>query len=410
MNTDNIAIKVENVSKTFYIPTERKETLKSYFLNPFHRAEKRRFEALKDISFEVKKGEFIGIIGRNGSGKSTLLKILAGIYLPDKGKVTVNGKIVPFLELGVGFNPELSGRENIFLNGTILGMSKKYLEKKFDEIIDFAEVREFIDMPLKYYSSGMQVRLAFAISIMSNGDIYLMDEVLAVGDTNFQGRCFEIFNRYKREGKTILLVTHDTSTVERYCDRAILLRKGVKQKDDKSSKVIKEYIYESMSDEEKRLADIQAKKDKKEIQEDIKKIPETKKIKITKVEFLNTNNEKQNVFKTGDTIIIKVHFKRFTKKITGFNVGLAIFNQENNYIFGTNSFMEKTNLKKYYDNSYFIIKFPNIPLKKNTYYIKSGIWGHHGSITYDFLDRSDTFKFYSNDLLEGIVDLKHIWL
>jgi len=224
--SQDIAIKIENVSKTFYIPTERKETLKSYFLNPFHKPEKRKFDALKDISFEVKKGEFLGIIGRNGSGKSTLLKILAGIYLPDKGKVTVNGKIVPFLELGVGFNPELSGRENVFLNGTILGMSKKYLEKKFDEIVDFAEVREFIDMPLKYYSSGMQVRLAFAITTVTDGDIYLMDEVLAVGDTNFRTKCIEVFNNYRKNNKTIILVTHDMDSIEKFCNKAILLKEG----------------------------------------------------------------------------------------------------------------------------------------------------------------------------------------
>ncbi len=263
MEDPNLAIKVENVSKSFIIPTERKDSVKSYVLNPFHRPEHKKFDALKDISFEVKKGEFLGIIGRNGSGKSTLLKVLAGIYLPDKGKVKVNGKVVPFLELGVGFNPELSGRENIFLNGAILGMKRKYLKEKFDEIVDFAEVREFIDVPLKNYSSGMQVRLAFAITTVIDGDIYLMDEVLAVGDTNFQGRCLEVFNRYKREGKTVILVTHDTSTVERYCNRAILLRNGVKQKDDESRKVVKEYIYENMSDEEKRLAKIKAQEDKK---------------------------------------------------------------------------------------------------------------------------------------------------
>jgi ABC-2 type transport system ATP-binding protein len=251
--SQDIAIKIENVSKTFYIPTERKETLKSYFLNPFHKPEKRKFDALKDISFEVKKGEFLGIIGRNGSGKSTLLKILAGIYLPDKGKVTVNGKIVPFLELGVGFNPELSGRENVFLNGTILGMSKKYLEKKFDEIVDFAEVREFIDMPLIYYSSGMQVRLAFAIATVIDGDIYLMDEVMAVGDTNFQSKCLEVFNKYKDMGKSIILVTHDVETVKRYCHKALLLREGFIQNWGNPSNVVSEYINENVSDEELRI-------------------------------------------------------------------------------------------------------------------------------------------------------------
>lgn len=289
---NDIAIKAEHVSKSFLIPSENKSSIRSYFVNPFHKTTKKRFNALKDISLEVKKGEFLGVIGRNGSGKSTLLKILAGIYLPDNGGIITHGKIIPFLELGVGFNPELSGRENILLNGTILGMKRKYLEKKFDEIVDFAEVREFIDLQLKNYSSGMQVRLAFAISIMADGDIYLMDEVLAVGDTNFQGRCIEIFNKYKDMGKTVILVTHDTGTVERYCDKAILLREGKVQSKGGPQKVATEYMNENMSDEEKRLQD-------KSGDDSVQRNHLKKKVEIKKVQFLDEKGNERKVFKIG---------------------------------------------------------------------------------------------------------------
>ena len=179
---DKPIIEVENVSKIFEIPHESRNTLKSYFLHPFRRVGKERFYALKSVDFKINQGDFIGVIGRNGSGKSTLLKILAGIFEPTKGKVHVNGTLVPFLELGVGFNPELTGRENIYLNGIILGMTRKYVESKFDEIVDFAEIRDFIDLQVKNYSSGMVIRLAFAIAVEARADIYLLDEVLSVGD------------------------------------------------------------------------------------------------------------------------------------------------------------------------------------------------------------------------------------
>ena len=185
--TEN-AIVVKNLSKRFVIPHEKISTLKGAFISFFKKKDYEVFDALKDVSFEVKKGEFFGIIGRNGSGKSTLLKILAGIYVPNKGSVKIHGRISPFLELGIGFNPELSGRDNIYLNGTVLGLTKKQIDEKFNDIVAFSELERFIDQKLKNYSSGMSVRLAFSVAIHANRDILLMDEVLAVGDSNFQSK------------------------------------------------------------------------------------------------------------------------------------------------------------------------------------------------------------------------------
>jgi ABC-2 type transport system ATP-binding protein len=184
------------------------------------------FTALDDISFNIKKGEFISIIGRNGSGKSTLLKILAGIYTPDSGNVEINGGISPFLELGVGFNPELSGKDNIYLNGSILGLPLKEISRKFDEIVAFSELERFINLKVKNYSSGMYVRLAFSVAIHANKDILLMDEVLAVGDADFQAKCFNAFYRIMEEGKTIVFVSHDLNVVRKYSNRVILLQNG----------------------------------------------------------------------------------------------------------------------------------------------------------------------------------------
>ncbi|HEC64581.1 MAG TPA: ABC transporter ATP-binding protein, partial [bacterium] len=220
------AIKVSNVSKSFGVPHEKRETVKSYFVNPFRRTHKDKFDALKNINFEIKKGEFVGIVGRNGSGKSTLLKLLAGIYVPNEGGVNVQGRVVPFLELGVGFSQELSGRENIFLNGTILGMKKKFLEQKYNEIVAFAELEDFMDLPLKNYSSGMQVRLAFSIAMQADADVYLLDEILAVGDAAFQQKSLEEFKRLKKEGKTIIFVSHSPETITKYSDRVLYLKEG----------------------------------------------------------------------------------------------------------------------------------------------------------------------------------------
>lgn len=224
---DNVAVKVENVSKTFRLPHEKNNSIKSAVINFSKR--KKSYDVQKvltDISFEIKKGEFFGIVGRNGSGKSTLLKMLAGIYMPDTGNIEVKGKLTPFIELGVGFNPELTGRENVYLNGALLGFSRKEMNLMYDDIVKFAEIEKFMDQRLKNYSSGMQVRLAFSIAIRAESDILLIDEVLAVGDTAFQRKCFEHFIKLKKDKRTVVLVTHDMSAVERFCDRAMVIDKS----------------------------------------------------------------------------------------------------------------------------------------------------------------------------------------
>ncbi len=424
----DIAIKVENVSKTFRIPHEKITSLRGAAISAFKKKSYEEFQALNGISFEVKKGEFFGIIGRNGSGKSTLLKVLAGIYQADKGKVHVNGLISPFLELGIGFNPELSGRDNIYLNATVLGMSKKQIDKKFNDIVAFSELERFIDQKLKNYSSGMSVRLAFSVAIHANREILLMDEVLAVGDSNFQSKCLTEFNRYKEMGKTVILVTHDIATVQRYCGRAMLVRNGKIMKIGNAEEVGNEYINQNMSDEEKRIAEEEKRnkieeekriqkattEEKRRIEEEKKKQEEAernKPAKITRVEFLDKDGKPKNVFETGEDISARIYFKiKSNTEKEYFSFGVGLYNQENIYITGVHSDFEEVDYKKYIEKGFFQIDFMKVALKEGTYYIKASIGGKYVPPFYDFLEKSDIFKIMSTEInKEGLIKLEYKW-
>jgi ABC-type polysaccharide/polyol phosphate transport system ATPase subunit len=235
------ALVVENVSKSFRIPHVEHTSLRGKILHPFAKTSVEEFDALEDVSFQVDEGEFFGIVGRNGSGKSTLLKVIAGIYKPDAGRVEVNGTLAPFIELGVGFNPELSGRENTFINGALLGLTERRIRERYDAIVEFAELHRFMDLKLRNFSSGMQVRLAFAIALEAGADILLTDEVLAVGDENFQRKCFDVFRQRKAEGRTVLFVTHDMSAVLDFCDRCMLLQNGKMTAIGDTREVVRQY-------------------------------------------------------------------------------------------------------------------------------------------------------------------------
>jgi ABC-2 type transport system ATP-binding protein len=224
--TDAVAIRVEDLHKSFRIPTQRIDSLKERAVHLFASQEYRELRALDGISFEIHQGEFFGIVGRNGSGKSTLMKILASIYRADSGRVQIAGRLAPFIELGVGFNHDLTARENVVLNGVMMGLTPRDMRRRLDAVIDFAELREFADLRLKNYSSGMLVRLAFSVMMEADADVLLIDEVLAVGDAAFQQKCADAFHRMKAEGKTIVLVTHEMAAVESYCHRAMLLDDG----------------------------------------------------------------------------------------------------------------------------------------------------------------------------------------
>jgi ABC-2 type transport system ATP-binding protein len=237
-----LAIQVEDIHKAFRIPTQRVDSLKERMVHPFAQREYRELRALDGISFEIHQGEFFGIVGRNGSGKSTLLKLLASIYRADSGTIRMAGRLAPFIELGVGFNPELTARENVVLNGVMMGLSPREIRRRMEAIIEFAELEEFADLKLKNYSSGMLVRLAFSVMMEADADVLLIDEVLAVGDAAFQQKCSDAFREMKAQGKTIVLVTHEMATVEAYCHRAMLISEGQIQSIGDPAEVGRDYL------------------------------------------------------------------------------------------------------------------------------------------------------------------------
>ncbi|MFS1663867.1 ABC transporter ATP-binding protein [Streptococcus sp. zg-JUN1979] len=250
MTDKKIAVKVEHVSKFFKLPTESTQSLRTALVNRFKGIKGYKEQhVLKDISFDVEEGDFFGIVGKNGSGKSTLLKIISQIYVPEKGKVTVNGKMVSFIELGVGFNPELTGRENVYMNGAMLGFTTEEVDAMYDDIVNFAELSEFMNQKLKNYSSGMQVRLAFSVAIKAQGDVLILDEVLAVGDEAFQRKCNDYFLERKTTGKTTILVTHDMGAVKKYCNKAILIEDGLIKAVGEPDEVANQYSFDNANTE-----------------------------------------------------------------------------------------------------------------------------------------------------------------
>ncbi|HVV25577.1 MAG TPA: ABC transporter ATP-binding protein [Candidatus Saccharimonadales bacterium] len=382
---DDIAIQVEAVSKTFKLPHEKNSSIKSAVVNFYKRNKGFELqEALKDVSFEVKKGEFFGIVGRNGSGKSTLLKLLAGIYTPSAGTVQVNGKLTPFIELGVGFNPELTGRENVFLNGALLGFSRKEMTAMYKDIVAFAEIEKFMDQKLKNYSSGMQVRLAFSIAIRAQSDILVLDEVLAVGDEAFQKKCIDVFESYKSNKQTVVLVTHDMGTVKRFCNRAMLLDNGKLITQGDPSKVATAYTQLNNEAISKSMAE----------QAILRSENHLVKAQID-----------GNVFRYGDAIKLSIDWSRCKEMPK--NIGVAVYGNAGEYVFGANTLLDKVTLKNKKRIDYTL----DALLGPGNYHFKIGVFGNTDKDIIEFVDNGPNFTIQKEPSLkwEGITALKHTW-
>ena len=381
MSQDENAIVVKDLHKSFRLPLDNHSGLKQQIISVFKRGSQKGYEdqrVLKGINFEVKKGEFFGIVGRNGSGKSTLLKLLAGIYTPEKGSVEVKGALTPFIELGVGFNFELTGRENVFLNCALLGLSRPEVNEIYDSIVEFAELEKFMDQKLKNYSSGMQVRLAFAIAVKSTSDVLVFDEVLAVGDTNFQKKCFEYFRTIKNDPtRTVVLVTHDMSAVEKFCDRAIVLKDGHLIYDGSPREAAAVYQEMNFSNKTSRSA---------------------KKAKV------RVDLEKSQRFNAGDTMTMKLDWDKDLNKVK--NVGVAIFSTDGAYVYGTNTLNDEIELDK---NANSINYSVNLNLGKGVYTIKVGLFGKTDEDTIYFLDDAGSFQIVADGEAQGIARLDHSW-
>jgi ABC-type polysaccharide/polyol phosphate transport system ATPase subunit len=384
------------------------------------------FRALDDVSCSVAPGSTIGVIGRNGSGKSTALKLVAGITKPTSGTVTVRGRISALIELGAGFHPEISGRENVFINGMMLGLSKREIQKRFDEIVDFAELREFIDAPVKTYSSGMYMRLGFSVAIHVNPDILLVDEVLAVGDEGFTHKCLDKFSEFKRRGKTILLVTHSLGLVERFCDEALWLDAGRKKAAGDPVRVVGAYVTDVERQEEQFLAasDAKAQGEASEAPRsdaapqqvdpgatDMSKAAEGRwgagGVTIADVAFLNDHGQATHVFHTGEPmrLRLKVHADR---AVTDFVFGIGIFNAEGVCIYGTNTDIEEHEAVSLSGHGEVTLDIDALDLVEGTYKLDVAVHKRDGA-PYDYHRLLWTFRVKSRLKDVGIYRPRHRW-
>lgn len=328
---------VNELWKTFRLPHEKRNTLFEHITATLYgKKGYEEFVALKNINFKVKKGEAVGIIGENGGGKSTLLKIIANILRPSKGLVKINGKITPFLELGVGFQPDLTTKENIYIYGAIMGLSDKEIDAKLEEIFEYSGLKQFQDAKLKNLSSGMQVRLAFATAIQTNPEILLMDEVLAVGDMEFQQRCLDVFQRYLKEKKTIVFVSHDLNSVRRFCTKALLLRRGEQVAFGDTNEIIDRYVY-GAGDKEKRPENLQS-EPKIEKQKSVEKKTRwgNKKAEIIDVKFIDKFGRENILFNSRDMMTIQINYN-VNASVDNLVIGIAIYSDSDVLCYGTNT-------------------------------------------------------------------------
>lgn len=383
-----VVVQVQNLTKSFRVPLEATGSIKQKIVNGIKRRKGyREFTPLKDISFEIETGEFFGIVGRNGSGKSTLLKTLANIYTPNQGSVQVHGTLIPFIELGVGFNPELTGRENVYLNGALLGLSHRQVEDMYDDIVEFAELHDFMDERLKNYSSGMQVRLAFSIAIRADGDVLLLDEVLAVGDEAFQRKCFEYFEELRAKKKTVILVTHDMASVERFCTRAMLINEGEILLIGKPHKVAGEYsrLNQPLEKEEK---------------------PQQKSRKKTSISvMIHKNGTPSRRFIHGERMSVTLEWPQENIQ----HVGVSIIRQDGTYVYGTNTYQEDKPLPR---NSHSAQYDLVLNLSEGKYFIKAGLFGINDTEIIDFEEQGPSFRVYRDTdkyRWGGITELEHAW-
>ncbi len=392
------AITVEHVKKSFRLPHERASGLKQTIVN-FHKRQRgyEQQQVLKNISFEIKQGEFFGIVGRNGSGKSTLLKLLAGVYIPDSGRVIINGSLTPFIELGVGFNPELTGRENVFLNGALLGFNRQEMTGMYQDIVEFAELEQFMDQKLKNYSSGMQVRLAFSIAIRANSDILLLDEVLAVGDAIFQKKCYDYFRQLKKEGRTVVFVSHDISALQEYCDKGILIEKGKIVTSGDIDHVTNTYI--ELLNETEEAAHQEKEGDQKRWGSGDIEITSTR---------TTSQNVKKAIFSDADKFIdvtVKYQVKKPVEKPI---YGITIFDAVGQRVFVSNTlWLEKhTDDVIPGDHGSITWSIPNI-FNTGTFTVSPAIADRSGSNTFDWVEEMAEFKVRKKTRSNAIINVDH---
>jgi ABC-2 type transport system ATP-binding protein len=380
---DQVAVRIDGVSKTFKLPHEKNTSIKNALVNIGRRNKSYEVQqVLEDITFDIRKGEFFGIVGRNGSGKSTLLKILAGIYTPTKGSVHYQGKLTPFIELGVGFNPELTGRENVFLNGALLGFGRKEMMELYDDIVAFAELEKFMDQKLKNYSSGMQVRLAFSIAIRAQSDILVLDEVLAVGDEAFQQKCIRVFDDYKKNKKTVILVTHDMETVKKYCSQAILINEGHIIKRGSPHEVAAKYSKLNQP----------------------KTVEEPEESTNSDIRLRIMNRKDRQYYKYGEKLQVKLKWNKNKPVDTA---GIALHASTGECVYATNTTLDGISLKGTNEILYEV----ELKVGAGNYFVMAGTFKGANHAVVDFTSEGPSLSVDMNEDNpgEGFANLPHAW-
>ena len=423
------AIELTNVSKVYrkysgkQFATLKSALLQRSILRDLQPSE--TFPALAGVSFAVSKGSTYGVIGRNGSGKSTALKLVAGITKPTSGVVRVQGRISALIELGAGFHPEISGRENVFINGIMLGLSKREIQDRFDEIVDFAELREFIDAPVKTYSSGMYMRLGFAVAIHVDPDVLLVDEVLAVGDEGFTHKCLDKFAEFRRRNKTILLVTHSLALVERFCDEALWLDAGRAMDHGDPKRVVGSYLTKVEEGEEHLLASTtaravaQAGRDSGGPPADRPADPTSnmfqategrwgsREVEITDVAFLDKDGRPSFVFHTGEPMAIRLRL-RAPQPVDDFVFGVGLFNADGVCCYGTNTYLEEMTPQRLDGEAEATFAIDSLDLVEGTYKVDVAVHKRDG-FAYDYHRLLYTFRVKSRVRDVGIYRPRHRW-
>lgn len=413
------AVKIQNVSKKFRVYHQKELNIKYAFLN-FLTGKKssyyEEFWALKNINMEIKKGETIGIIGENGSGKSTLLKLMTKILFPDEGQIETTGKIAALIEIGAGFHAELSGRENIYINGSMLGFSKKEIDENLGRIIAFSGLENFIDNPIKTYSSGMYVRLGFSIAIHVNPDILLVDEILAVGDENFQKKCLQKIQGFRNEGKTIILVSHDLAVVEKICDLVFLLHNGVLAAEGNAVDVISEYHKILYKKEEESLRAEELAQEDVGHPKEAPPVPETNRwgsgeAEITKIEFLNDKDLVTDVFMTGDLMKVRIYYTAH-EKIKKPVFGIAFYREEGIHLTGPNTKTSNYHIDSIEGKGFIEYIIPSLPFLPSTYFFTAAIYDFPCVHAYDHWERCYKFNIVESDRIKeryGVVYIPSEW-
>ncbi len=405
----NPVIKFEHVSKRFYL-NQHSRTVQEMLFGRFRKRkpefDEQEFWPLKDISFEVNAGETVGIVGPNGVGKSTILKLVARILEPTSGTITTHGRVRTLLELGAGFHPDLTGRENIYLNGAIMGLSRDEVKRKFDQIVSFSELEQFIDMPVKHYSSGMYVRLGFAVAIHTDPEILLVDEVLSVGDASFQIKCMEQIDRLRGSGVTILFVSHSADAVKSICSRALWLDQGRLAADGAVESVVARYVDQTWAKEEERQ---QAAAEAEDEEKEDDRRWGSGKVVITDVRLLDEQGAERQQFREGDKLIVEIHYQAHTR-IAQPVFGLAIHRSDGVHITGPNTkfagheipWIEGTGAVRY--------TVTNLPLLEGLYHISVAAHNWADTEMYDYHDRLYPFRVLPSEKERyGIVTLRGEW-